>query len=193
MFNNTKTDIIDRNTYVDEFERETQKEVASQPMRTASMEEVAFNSRISDNFDRILHYDTYNKQEAIKERNDTYEMFSTQVNFDANPSSTTMQFRGMPKAEIYQDFKSEAVEASKTVVRPRAKLLLVALTMVICMLSALVIFNTALLRNLNKVIEEKNTRIEALQEDKAVLDDILNDVSNKNNIIDSAKENGMID
>ena len=112
MFNNTKTDIIERNTYVDEFERET---VAMAPTGTPTDEEIAFNSRISDNFDRILHYDTYSKQNAVKERNETYQMYNTSVNTDVNPSSTTMQFRGMPKAEIYQDYKAQASYESKAI------------------------------------------------------------------------------
>ncbi len=176
MFNNTKTDIIERNTYVDEFERET---VASAPQRTASQEEIAFNSRISDNFDRILHYDMY-QQNAVKERNETYQMYNTNVNTDVNPSSTTMQFRGMPKAEIYQDYKAQTTYEAQTTIRPRAKLLMAVLSLVVIMLSTLVIFNTALLKDLNGVIEEKNGQIERLNEEKVALNDILDDISNQN-------------
>ena len=179
MFNNTKTDIIERNTYVDEFERETQKEVASQPMRTASMEEVAFNSRISDNFDRILHYDTYNRQESVKQMNETYQMYSKSVNVDVNPSSTTMQFVGMPKAEIYQDYKVETEYQTKTVVRPRAKFAMALLTLAICALSALIMFNTAVLKDLDAVIESKNSQIQELNEQKTALEDVLKDVSTR--------------
>ena len=178
MFNNTKTDIIERNTYVDEFERET---VVREPQqRTATAEEIAFNSRISDNFDRILHYDMYNQQNVVKERNETYQMYNTNVNTDVNPSSTTMQFRGMPKAEIYQDYKQQTNYESQTAIRPRAKLLMAVLSLVVVMLSALVIFNTALLKDLNGVIEEKNGQIERLSEEKVALNDILEDISNQN-------------
>ncbi|MBO5926676.1 MAG: hypothetical protein J6Q38_03880 [Clostridia bacterium] len=180
MFNNTKTDIIDRNTYVDEFEREAPSNVAFAPERTQSQEEIAFNSRISDNFDRILHYDTYNQQNEVKRRNETYQMYSSNVNLDVNPSSTTMQFRGMPKAEIYQDYKVESNYEAKTIVRPRAKLLMFALSVVICLLSTLVIFNTALLKDLNGLIEQKTARIEELTEEKLALEDVLINVSNKN-------------
>ncbi len=181
MFNNTKTDIIERNTYVDEFEREAPQVVPSMTSQaTQTAEEIAFNSRISDNFDRILHYDTYNQQNSVKERNETYQMYSQSVNLDANPSSTTMQFRGMPKAEIYQDYKVQTEYQSKAVVRPRAKLLMFALSVVICLLSTLVIFNTTLLKDLNTLIEDKNTQIEKLTEEKGALQDVLEDVSNRN-------------
>ncbi len=181
MFNNTKTDIIDRNTYVDEFEREAPQVATNNSARVEqTAEEIAFNSRISDNFDRILHYDTYNQQNSVKERNQTYQMYSQNVNLDANPSSTTMQFRGMPKAEIYQDYKVETQYQAKAVVRPRAKLLLFALSVVICLLSTLVIFNTALLKDLNTLIDDKNTQIEKLTEDKVNLEDVLEDVSKRN-------------
>jgi cell division protein FtsL len=181
MFNNTKTDIIDRNTYVDEFEREAPQVATNvETQRVQTAEEIAFNSRISDNFDRILHYDTYNQQNSVKERNETYQMYSQNVNFDANPSSTTMQFYGMPKAEIYQDYKVQTEYSAKAVVRPRAKLLMFALSVVICLLSTLVIFNTALLKDLNALIDDKNAQVEQLTEDKVALEEVLEDVSNRN-------------
>ncbi len=180
MFNNTKTDIIDRNTYVDEFEREEVRVAptfSSNAPQTA--EEIAFNSRISDNFDRILHYNDYSGQNSVKERNETYQMYTTSVNVDVNPSSTTMQFRGMPKAEIYQDYKVQTDYQAKTAVRPRGKLLMATVSLVVCMLSALVIFNTALLKDLNTLIEDKNTQIQQLTEQKGALEDVLEDVSNR--------------
>ena len=46
MFNNTKTDIIDRNTYVDEFEREAPQVATNvETQRVQTAEEIAFNSR----------------------------------------------------------------------------------------------------------------------------------------------------
>jgi cell division protein FtsB len=182
MFNNTKTDIIERNTYVDEFEREAPQSVSTGVMQQTYVpteEEIAFNSRIPENFDRILHYDTYNRQESIKQMNETYQMYSTNVNMDANPSSTTMQFVGMPKAEIYQDYKVETEYQTKTVVRPRAKLAMALLTLAICALSALVMFNTAVLKDLDAVIESKNSQIQELTEQKTALEDVLQDVSTR--------------
>ncbi len=176
MFNNTKTNIIERNTYVDEFES-VSVAMPSKETTLDSSEALAFNSKISDNFDRILHYDTYNAQTNVQERNQTYQMYSSRVNVDANPSSTTMQFRGMPKAEIYQDYKVQENVESKTVVRPRGKLLIFALSAVVCLLSTLVIFNTALLKNLDNVIEEKNAVVQSLNEEKTALDKVLEDVS----------------
>lgn len=178
MFNNTKTNVIERNTYVDEYENVTVSSKVEQKVNV-SEEERVFNSRISDNFNRIIHYDTYNAQANVQERNQAYEKYSSAVNVDVNPSSTTMQFQGMPKAEIYQDFKVQDSALGQTVVRPRGKLLLFALSVGVCMLSALVIFNTALLKNLDTVIEEKNAVIETLNEEKLALEDVLQDVSNR--------------
>lgn len=185
MFKNTKTDIIERNTYVDEFEREAPQTVVSvatmeRPVVAPTEEELAFNRRIPENFDRILHYDTYSKQDSVKQVNETYQMYSQSVNVDANPSSTTMQFAGMPKAEIYQDYKVETEYETKTVVRPRAKILMALLSLAVCALSALVIFNTAVLKDLDTVIEEKNTQIQKLTEEKTALEDVLEEVSSKN-------------
>ncbi len=182
MFNNTKTDIIERETYVDEFEREVTKvapTMTSTVTATPTAEAVAFNSRIADNFDRILHYDSYSQQASVKEINETYQMYTSSVNVDVNPSSTTMQFKGMPKAEIYQDYKVQTEYEAKTAVRPRGKLLMAVLSLAVCLLSALVIFNTALLKDLNTLIEDKNTQIERLTDEKGTLIDVLEDVSNK--------------
>lgn len=182
MFNNTKTNIIERNTYVDEFEREAPQTMANNVQLDVrpSEEEIAFNSRIPENFDRILHYDTYNKQDSVKQMNETYQMYSTNVNFDANPSSTTMQFVGMPKAEIYQDYKVEAEYETKTTIRPRAKIAMALLSLAVCALSALVIFNTAVLKDLDSVIEQQNSKIQELTEQKTQLEDVLEDVSKRN-------------
>ncbi len=174
MFNNTKTDIIERNTYVDEYET-----INPSIEVNVSQEERQFNSRIKDNFDRIIHYDTYNAQANVHEVNQTYQKYSTAVNIDVNPSSTTMQFRGMPKAEIYQDYKVESNVQGKTVVRTRGKLLLAVLSVFVCALSALVIANTALLKNLDSVIEEKSAVVQTLSEEKVALEQVLQEVSNR--------------
>ena len=183
MFSTTKTDIIERNTYVDEFEREAPQAVSvatmERPKVAPTEEEIAFNSRIPENFDRILHYDSYMKQDSVKEVNETYQMYSQSVNVDVNPSSTTMQFAGMPKAEIYQDYKVEAEYESKSVIRPRAKWLMAVLSLAVCALSTLVVFNTAVLKDLDAVIEDKNAHIESLYEEKANLEDVLQDVSKR--------------
>ena len=58
--------------------------------------------------------------------------------------------------------------------------MLFALSVVICLLSTLVIFNTALLKDLNALIDDKNAKIEQLTEDKVNLEEVLEDVSNRN-------------
>jgi cell division protein FtsL len=185
---NTKTDIIDRNTYVDEFEREVKP--TAQPVRELTPEERAFNSRISENFDKIVNYEVYQKQEALKERANQYSTYNG-VGVDCSPSSTTMQFYGMPKSNIYEDYKVESTYETTTKVRPRAKVLMAFAVLVVMLLSTLIIFNTILLHDLNKDILSKQTEIAKLTEDKTVLDGILEEVSNTENIVNSATGNGM--
>ena len=136
MFNYRQSNVIDRNTFVDEFENQSLK---VETREDVSSEEKAFNARIADNFDRILHYDTYNKAAEVREREAVYNQYTQGVNFDLNPSSTTMQYKYMPRAEIYQDYRNDVAYYPETKVRPRAKIAVLALSLIIAILSVLVI------------------------------------------------------
>ena len=77
-----------------------------------------------------------------------YDKYTTAINTDAAPSQTTMQFRGMPRAEIYQDYRVDETQYQATATaRPRAKLLMAVLVVIIMALSVLVVLNSALLNN----------------------------------------------
>ena len=187
MLNNRQINVIERNSYVDEFEHETSAEKVS-----VNSEERAFNAKISDNFDRIIHYDVYNKQADLQEINKTYEKFTANVNNDLNPSSTTMQFKGLPKAEIYQDYKTEQSYAVKTQMRPRAKIMVACMAILICILSVFVVLNSALLNNMNDLIAQKNTTITELKGEKEYYEGVLSEITTPENIIDSAISGGMV-
>lgn len=176
MFNNRQSDIIERCSYQDEFVTRT-NDVASDTSSVSS-EAHAFNSRIPDNFDRILHYDLYNAGEELRERNETYAKYTGAVNSDVNPSSTTMQFRGISKEEIYKDLRQDVVYEQTTKVRTRGKVMLLAMTAIIVLLSVLVVFNTALLNNMSKLIAEKSSQIETLRQEKTALDMELEQIMN---------------
>lgn len=184
MFNNRQSDIIEKSTYQDEFE--TRAFDSTTETSSVSSEAHAFNSRIPDNFDRILHYDLYSAGQDIRERNETYEKYTTAVNSDVNPSSTTMQFRGVNKEEIYRDLRQETVTVQTERVATRGKLMLFAITAVIVLLSVLVVFNTALLNNMNKLIEEKGVQIQTLNEQKEFLNNELEDIMNIENAVNNA-------
>lgn len=188
MFNYRQSNVIDKNTFVDEFESQSLK---VDTRCDVSSEEKAFNARIADNFDRILHYDTYNKAAEVKEREQVYAQYANGVNYDLNPSSTTMQYKDMPRAEIYQDFRADVAYYPETKVRTRAKVTVIALSLIIALLSILVIFNTALLNNMNALIDNRLSEIENLQTQQLVLEKELADVSDDQAIIDAAGDIGM--
>ncbi len=175
MFNNGRSDIIERKTYSDEFEKTEVKDSAVSPAPVSVSEATSFNAKIADNFDRIIHYDAYSET-AVKEN--SYNGYDVQS--DCSPSATTMQFRGMPKSEIYRDMRDESASYEKTsVVRPRAKILMACLAAVITILAVLIVFNTALLNNMNRVIESKQAQIvaaeSALQDAQKKLDHVSSD------------------
>ena len=190
MFNYRQSNVIEKNTFVDEFEVQATTEAPAKV--EVSSEERSFNSRIADNFDRIMHYDTYNKTDAVKERAQTVSGFVSGVNYDATPSSTTMQFERMNRAEIYQDYRAESSYQTQTKVRATAKLAVVVLALIVALLSALVILNTSLLKNMNGVIDGKLSEVEALQEEYDALQEELSDVSSDETIIDKAEDIGMV-
>ncbi len=191
MFNNRQSDIIEKSTYQDEFE--SNNAPISTAENSVSNEATAFNSRIPDNFDRILHYDLYSTQQEVRDRNETYHKYTNAFNSDVNPSSTTMQFKGVNKTDIYRDLREDNAYQQKTTIRPRGKFLIIAMASVIVLLSVLVVFNTALLNNMNNLIQDKTAKIERLRQEETMYNEILDDVSSDETVINSAKENGMID
>ena len=188
MFNYRQSNVIEKNTFVDEFEAQTQNDLQT---REISNEEKEFNARIADNFDRIINYDSYTRTDAIKEREQTVNAFVTGFNYESSPSSTTMQYKNMPKAEIYQDYRVESNYYTQTKVRPSAKIAVLVLTLIVALLSALVVLNTALLGNMNEVIGSRLSEVERLEEEYALLNQELLEVSSDEAIIDSATEIGM--
>lgn len=187
MFNYRQSNVIEKNTFSDEFQVQEQVETK----REVSSEEKAFNSKIADNFDRIIHYDSYNRAGAVTEQRQAMQNFVSGNQYDVNPSSTTMQFKDMPRAEIYQDYRVQNDYKTETRVRPRAKLAVFALSLVVIILSILVVFNTALLNSMNDLIAGRQAELSDLQTQSQVLTDELNDVSSDQSIIDAALEIGM--
>ncbi|MBE5744501.1 MAG: hypothetical protein E7358_07350 [Clostridiales bacterium] len=195
MFNYKESNVIERNSFVDEFEvnNEVNTQVNTLPNANVTEEAREFNSRIADNFDRIINYDAYTRTDGVKETQQTVNSFVNGYNYDANPSSTTMQFENMPRAEIYQDFRVETDYQTTTKVRTSAKVAVVILSLVIILLSALVVLNTSLLKNMNNTIDGKLSELQSLEQEYTSLQEELNDVSNDQTIIDKAQNDyGMI-
>lgn len=188
MLNYRQSSVIERAEFVDEFESVT----VTNEVPVVNAEEQAFNSRIKDNFDRIVNYNAYDRASQVNSQNVAYNRLVNGTEFDVRPSSTTMQYENMPRAEIYKDYREETVASSEVKLRPRAKLAVFVLSAVILLLSVFVVLNTALLNNMNKNIEGRLSQIEVLQERKSVLDDRLGEVSSDEAIIDAAGEIGMI-
>jgi cell division protein FtsL len=139
-----------------------------------------------------MHYDSYNRAAEIQNREETMNNFISGGSYEARPSSTTMQFKDMPRAEIYQDYRQETAYYTQTKVKSSAKILMVTLTIVVMLLSALVIFNTSLLTTLSATISGKESQAQALQEELLTLQEELSDVTSPENIIDAATDIGMV-
>lgn len=190
MLNYRSSNVIEKQSFVDEFEVKSSQEQPA--VQETNEDAIAFNSKIKDNFDRIIHYDTYNRTDEIKNREETLNSFISGSNYEVRPSATTMQYKNMPRAEIYQDYREQTAYYTQTKVKSSAKLLMVALTFVVMLLSALVVFNTSLLTSLSATIAQKASEAKALQEQYMELQEELNDVSSDETIIDKATDIGMI-
>ncbi len=196
MFNNRQSGITTSQTFVDEFDAVSVSDSFT-PVATCTIEQdreaIEFNSRISQNFDKIVNYDTYAVRDRVVEDNRVYRSTFEGVNIDARPTSTTMQFEGVHKSEIYRDVKEDTqVYATQTKSSQKSKLLLFFTSAIIVMLSVLVVFNTILLKNMNSVINEKQAEVQALLEENAKAQDILSEVSSEDRIIEEAIKNGMV-
>ncbi len=192
--NNYKQQIVKSDTYFDEFDYTTTSSVQTQ---TAVLEQdseaVKFNAKIPENFDKIIHYDTYSKPQQVRDAHNVYVEYTTGVNQNLRPTSTTMQFQGINKAEIYKDVRENATTSYETSSKTsnKSKFLVAFMTLAIVLLSVLIVFNTALLKNLNQTIVEKQAQVERLTNENQNALNELEQVSSDQAIIDVAKELGM--
>ena len=192
--NNYKQQIVKSDIYYDEFDYTPTSSVQTQ---TAVLEQdseaVKFNARIPENFDRIIHYDTYSKPQQVKDMHNVYVEHSTGINQNLRPTSTTMQFQGINKAEIYKDVRENATTTYQTATKTssKSKLVVAFMTVAIVLLSVLIVFNTALLKSLNQTIFEKQAQVESLISQNNDALNSLEEVSSDQAIIDAANKLGM--
>ena len=192
--NNYKQQIVQSDVYFDEFDYKT---TSTAKTHTAVLENdseaVKFNAKIPENFDKIIHYDTYAKPQQVKDVHRVYVEHTTGINQDLRPTSTTMQFQGLNKAEIYKDVRenSTATYETSTKTSKQSKILIAFMSVAIVLLSFLIVFNTILLKNLNQTIMNKQAEVQELLTQNEVANDRLNEVSSDQAIIDAAKELGM--
>ena len=105
-----------------------------------------------------------------------------------------MQFVNEPISEIYKDYRAtESDYATQTKVTGKAKILIAIFTFVLVALSALIYFNTTLLNNMNNLIATKTAQVQTLQEEVALKEVQLNNVSSNEVVIEKAKEFGMVE
>ncbi len=192
--NNYKQQIVNSDTYFDEFDYQTTSTTKTQvAVMEQDAEAVKFNARIPENFDKIINYDSYSKLQQVKDVQRVYVEHSTGINQDLRPTSTTMQFQGLNKAEIYKDVRENSTstyEITKSTAK-KNKLIIAVTTIAIVALSVLIVFNTALLKNMNNTIMDKQAQVERLISDNQVANDTLNAVSSDQAVIDAAKQLGM--
>ena len=188
MYNTRQSFITESATFVDEFENTSATatmERTAEVLNTVSAEEKEFNSRIRGNFDRIINYNTY----AAVNQEPVFNGYA-----DDKPSATTMQFVNEPVSEIYKDYRvNESDYATQTKVRGGAKALIMAFAFIIIALSVLIVFNTALLNNMNGLIAQKTAQVEALKEEVALKEIELEAVSSNEVVTEKAKEYGMVE
>ena len=192
--NNYRQQIVQSNTYFDEFDyaqntgAQTQTAVLEQ-----DSEAVKFNARIPENFDKIIHYDSYCKPQQVRDMHNVYVEHTTGINQNLRPTSTTMQFQGINKAEIYKDVRENATTTYETTAKTssKSKFLVAFMTVAIVLLSVLIVFNTALLKSLNQTIYEKQAQVESLISQNQDALNSLEQVSSDQAIIDAANKLGM--
>ncbi|MBQ9781664.1 MAG: hypothetical protein IJW26_00605 [Clostridia bacterium] len=192
--NNYKQQIVQSDVYFDEFDYKTTSTAKTQTaVLENDSEAVKFNAKIPENFDKIIHYDTYAKPQQVKDVHRVYVEHTTGINQDLRPTSTTMQFQGLNKAEIYKDVRenSTATYETSTKTSKQSKILIAFMSVAIVLLSFLIVFNTILLKNLNQTIMNKQAEVQELLTQNEVANDRLNEVSSDQAIIDAAKELGM--
>lgn len=189
--NNYRNSLItESNTFSDEFEggaTVTIENAVADVSVNVSDEEREFNSRIHGNFDRIINYNA-----TASEATNSSDVYS-RTYVDDKPTATTMQFKNVAKTEIYEDLKIDGDYETASKVRMSAKAIVMVFTAIILALCVLIVFNTALLNNMNSVIDGKYESIQTLKEEVEVKYAELEQASDDERVIEAAKEYGMVE
>lgn len=183
MFNSSKSLISEKNTFVDDFES-GYSTVSDNAPAQVDREEENFNSRISANMDRILHYDNFSRSDMQK-----VAPQNTANAADITPGATTMQFKDVAKEDINKDLRVDASYKSETKINAKSKTALVLCALVTVVLAVLIVFNTVLLNNMNRIIDDKLQTVEDLETEKRGAENRLNDVKNEYDSLNPASGN----
>ena len=180
MFNSSKSLISEKNTFVDDFESGYSTVTDNAPAQV-DREEENFNSRISANMDRILHYDNFSRSDMQK--------VAPQNTADLTPGATPMQFKDVAKEDINKDLRMDASYKSETKINAKSKTALVLCALVTVVLAVLIVLNTVLLNNMNRIIDDKLQTVEELETKKRGAENQLNDVKNEYDSLTPASGN----
>lgn len=167
MFNSSKSLISEKNTFVDDFENDNSSVVNEKPA-IVDREEENFNSRISANMDRILHYDNFARSDMQK--------YAAENMADVTPGATTMQFKNVAKEDINKDLRLEASYKSELKINAKSKTTLILCALVTVILAVLIVFNTVLLNNMNRIIDDKLQTVTELETERRAAENALNEV-----------------
>ena len=184
MNNYRNSYILEKNTFVDDFDNYSNTATIEKPfVNEISEEEREFNSNIRSNFDKIFNYNS----------NTVTAQPDYKVVADATPSATTMQFANTSSNDIYQDYREDVEVSAAVKMRGGVKALIMLFTAIVIALSVLIVFNTALLKNMNGLIEQKTAQVELLQQEKQLKQVELDKVSSDEVVKETAKEYGMVE
>lgn len=177
MFNSSKSIIAEKDTFTDDFESGYSTKTENKAAEQVDREEENFNSRISANMDRILHYDNFSRSDMQK--------VAPQSTADLTPGATTMQFKDVAREDINKDLRVDASYKTETKITAKSKTALILCALVTVVLAVLIVFNTVLLNNMNRIIDDKLQTVEDLETEKRGAQEKLNDVKNEYGSLES--------
>ena len=100
-----------------------------------------------------------------------------------------MQFKDVAKEDINKDLRMDAIYKSETKINAKSKTALVLCALVTIVLAVLIVFNTVLLNNMNRIIDDKLQTVEELETKKRGAENKLNDVKNEYDSLNPASGN----
>ena len=179
------------------LDRPVENTAVQAPVQEETIEQA--NIRMRENLQKLLNYDRYEaiqdsvvvEETPVEEVAVVVETTTDCLDEDIRPTSTTMQFGDDADTDIRNEVKTGATEQTKTFgLSKKGKVIIALYSVVVALIFALIIVNSAVLSSLRSDIAAKEAQLSAITNEYQLSESRLQELENQ--VAEKAEELGMI-
>ena len=179
------------------LDRPVENTAVQAPVQEETIEQA--NIRMRENLQKLLNYDRYEaiqdsvvvEETPVEEVAVVVETISDCLDEDIRPTSTTMQFGDDADTDIRNEVKTGVTEQTKTFgLSKKGKVIIALYSVVVALIFALIIVNSAVLSSLRSDIAAKEAQLSAITNEYQLSESRLQELENQ--VAEKAEELGMI-